>query len=1350
MEPFTPTHGGGRPGPAYGLPCLDGADDGGPMTPDFPKLLSPQGGGGNAADDAAGRSQTPSAATAEGAAGGAVVATNIMGAAGAEMSTSASFAWSDDAAPISRQPSDAGVAVSAGCGAPTGSPKTAATHRRSHSPPTLPRESVRKSVLPGFRAPSAGSAGRRSTTSTSAGTRNQLSPSPSSARSAAPKQDATASKRDGLKGDISMCVRLRPGSEANDFICAAVEGSNCVRLSPHPTLRSEMCEAVYQCDHALGPDTSQEQVFSQAVAPICDAVMRGYNGAVIAYGQTGSGKTHTMLGDTRGEQQGVTPRALQTIFAALAHCAAWHVEVTVLEIYNERVRDLLAPSSSISTVDIHEVCMTDHGSSFRCTDATTWAVNNPEDALDALTVGMRRRETARTDMNHTSSRSHLIFTLCITQNDHEVGATLRSRLHLVDLAGSERLKRSMATDSAWRGPLSARGQSKDARPPGGRTPRDQRREAGEINKSLSQLALVIQRLTTHGNLQYVPYRDSMLTRLLAESFGGSSKTCLIIACSALGENREETRSSLEFGKRAKLVRNRAEINLEVETEPSEVVKALVAMEVAQLQRERDAILAERDALLCERPLVHEWQERAERMIQEAAAYALGQQEQRATEVRQLEEEKAELQWRREESAALAEDVQEQLSRELVGLQEEKLALHKRLQDSALALARLEADRDNEVRKLDGECSTLRHQLEVEAEERARIGEENARRVAALLEEQASLQRTNIVMSEEVLRLQEEEAARRSKLEEEKLEVYSRWREDVSRLEEDKAALAQRLEEEKMALHRRLEEVAYDASRFQDDKAAMALRMQEERTALSRRMQDEVLAIREEKAYAVAALEEEKLALHRRGQEDAVKTQEARAAAIAELEREKGVLRRKWQDALEDARRLQGEQAALETRLEEERAELAMTFEAEKAEIHRQCRLELTQVLEGKVAEVSTLEMDRLALHRRLDEDKARFEQEQAAAAMRLEADNLALHQRLHECASDATRLHEENAALVARLEGDAAAARSRWRDEFSEQLAQMRSAQAKQLSQLEGWLADAGDRRHESETNVARFQDELIALQCQLQQSQQRPQLQNKFCSAKAVECGGSGQCPATAEDCPLGMSARNGSCGSVTSFGAEDGGQWAEKQEDGDWPAMPTVAAASSASSMATAATVAATRRAEQDGATLLALLAERRAELERSRESTMSDAAHLEGLRRARFADLEAAAAELQRKWWGTSSGEGGAGGDLPPPIAASPPILAASSPILTAPPPLTAAQAAVTAARWVPATMAGDGPVADGPGHGVDGPGAYHGPDADGPDADGAVPDPFAARLHPAVATVGPAEAQAPRIVSLDLTC
>merc|ERR1712107_631694 len=145
----------------------------------------------------------------------------------------------------------------------------------------------------------------------------------------------------------------------------------------------------------------------------------------------------------REGSRGGAPQVVSDIFAALSKRQAWTVEVSVLEIYNEKVRDLLA----LRAVDIHELCHKDgHGISFHCPDATRRKVTAPEEALMALSEGMRRRETARTDMNHHSSRSHLVFTLTVVQTDPDVGATLRGRLHIVDLAGSERLKRSMASE----------------------------------------------------------------------------------------------------------------------------------------------------------------------------------------------------------------------------------------------------------------------------------------------------------------------------------------------------------------------------------------------------------------------------------------------------------------------------------------------------------------------------------------------------------------------------------------------------------------------------------------------------------------------------------------------------------------------------------------------------------------------------------------------------------------------------------------------------------------------------------------------------------------------------------------
>lgn len=558
-------------------------------------------------------------------------------------------------------------------------------------------------------------------------------------------------RTDGSKGDVALCVRLRPG--CNDQPTCLLDGTNGVRLRSGVGCRADTTEMTYRCDLAWGPDTTQEQVFSQGVTPICDAVLRGYNGAVIAYGQTGSGKTHTMLGDSRGHQQGVAPRSVDTIFSELSRTPCWRVAVTVLEIYNERVRDLLAPGTANAMVDLHEVTGAT-GVCFQCPDALSRTVQTPEEALAALQEGMRRRETAYTDMNHNSSRSHLIFTLCITQSDTQAGATLRSRLHLVDLAGSERLKRSMATDGSASGNQSSR---QIPRAPGTspRTPRDHRRETGEINKSLSQLALVIQRLTTSGSLM-VPYRDSVLTRLLAESFGGSSKTCLIITCSAHMEDREETKISLDFGKRAKLVKNTPEINLEVQNEPSEVFKALVAKEVQFLRRECDHLSSERTRLeekrLADAKRYEQEKDEMRRMLIDALAEAAEVQESSRQAAARCEEERTSLEGRLQEAVEALRQIKETRDTNAVD------AVRLRVREEELVKS-LE-DKSAEVTKADAEIAELRAKLDEELSRRLR---EQAAMAARSEMEKTALQQHWQVAASEAWRVLQEKAPQLSQI-----------------------------------------------------------------------------------------------------------------------------------------------------------------------------------------------------------------------------------------------------------------------------------------------------------------------------------------------------------------------------------------------------------------------------------------------------------------------------------------------------------------------------------------------------------------------------------------------------------
>eukprot|EP00927_Polykrikos_kofoidii_P077817 TRINITY_DN74723_c0_g1_i1.p1 TRINITY_DN74723_c0_g1~~TRINITY_DN74723_c0_g1_i1.p1 ORF type:complete len:948 (-),score=201.90 TRINITY_DN74723_c0_g1_i1:46-2847(-) len=566
--------------------------------------------------------------------------------------------------------------------------------------------------------------------------------------SAEPASSGTGNAASQGCGDVSVCVRLRPGPR--EEMCTFAEGANTIRMRSNPFMgrsRGDM-DIAYSCDHAFGPEANQERVYGEAIAPICESVLNGYNGAVIAYGQTGSGKTHTIIGDQ--QNKGVIPRAIATMFCSLETRQDWYVEVSCIEIYNERARDLLAAGSGMSQVDIHEVMHSDGTSSFQCPDATRRRASTPEDALGALTDGLRRRETARTDMNHNSSRSHLVYTLTAVQNDAALGATLHGRLHMVDLAGSERLKRSMASADV---DLS-------------RSPRlreTQRREAGAINKSLTQLALVIFRLTQDTGVKHVPYRDSMVTRLLADSFGGSSKTCLIITCSPLLKDREETRGALEFGRRANLVKNTAQINIELQQEPSDVVKALVAKEVAELNRDREEL---------------------RHHLRVAVADALRQQRLRVSEVRELEEEKGELQRFWLESAAAAHGLQEESSAELTVMREENMRLEMHMQEMSEELSAMAANKASLTLRLvealqDAQEAERRSQVVAEvsvsaAASAARQAEllSNAARVA----EKGEMLRQNAdVEAASAERAARQRSARLKSLDDEAREHRTRWK-----------------------------------------------------------------------------------------------------------------------------------------------------------------------------------------------------------------------------------------------------------------------------------------------------------------------------------------------------------------------------------------------------------------------------------------------------------------------------------------------------------------------------------------------------------------------------------------------
>lgn len=289
----------------------------------------------------------------------------------------------------------------------------------------------------------------------------------------------------------------------------------------------------------------QADVFDFSIRPTVDDILNGYNGTVFAYGQTGAGKSYTMMGSdiANPEAKGVIPRITEQIFASIMASEQnieYTVRVSYMEIYMERIRDLLVPQND--NLPVHE----EKNRGVYVKGLLEVYVGSVDEVYRILERGGMARAVAATNMNQESSRSHSIFVITVSQKNLETGSAKSGQLFLVDLAGSEKV-----------GKTGASGQTLE--------------EAKKINKSLSALGMVINSLTD-GKSTHVPYRDSKLTRILQESLGGNSRTTLIINCSPSSYNDAETVSTLRFGMRAKSIKNKAKINQELS--PAEL-KALL-------------------------------------------------------------------------------------------------------------------------------------------------------------------------------------------------------------------------------------------------------------------------------------------------------------------------------------------------------------------------------------------------------------------------------------------------------------------------------------------------------------------------------------------------------------------------------------------------------------------------------------------------------------------------------------------------------------------------------------------------------------------------------------------------------
>ncbi|XP_065175568.1 kinesin-like protein KIF11 [Sycon ciliatum] len=342
--------------------------------------------------------------------------------------------------------------------------------------------------------------------------------------------------------NIEVVVRCRPRNSAEKK-AASPSIIECQSKKKSLTLSADKQTKTFSFDKVFGPEASQIEVYKSVILPIIEEVLQGYNCTVFAYGQTGTGKTYTMEGErTEGSatweddpKSGIIPRTLHQLFERLeSQDCEFSVRVSFLELYNEEIFDLLTSPEDTSKLRLYED--SSRKGSVIIQGLEEVPVRSKDEVYTIMTKGAAKRQTAATLMNAHSSRSHSVFNVTVHMKENSCdGEELvkTGKFNLVDLAGSESIGRSGAVDK-------------------------RAREAGNINQSLLTLGRVITALVDRA--PHVPYRESKLTRLLQDSLGGRTKTCIIATVSPALINVEETISTLDYAHRAKNITNRPEVN----------------------------------------------------------------------------------------------------------------------------------------------------------------------------------------------------------------------------------------------------------------------------------------------------------------------------------------------------------------------------------------------------------------------------------------------------------------------------------------------------------------------------------------------------------------------------------------------------------------------------------------------------------------------------------------------------------------------------------------------------------------------------------------------------------------------
>uniref|UniRef100_A0A8C1QH98 Kinesin family member 13Bb n=1 Tax=Cyprinus carpio TaxID=7962 RepID=A0A8C1QH98_CYPCA len=389
------------------------------------------------------------------------------------------------------------------------------------------------------------------------------------------------------ESNVKVAVRVRPmNRRERDLKTKCVVDMEGNQTILYPVFAYDYC--FWSMDEAEAAKfAGQDVVFQCLGESLLDSAFQGYNACIFAYGQTGSGKSYTMMG--AAEQPGLIPRLCSSLFQRTVQeqreGESFTVEVSYMEIYNEKVRDLLEPKGSRQALRVRE-----HKVLGPYVDGLSrLAVTSYKDIESLMSEGNKSRTVAATNMNEESSRSHAVFNIILTHTlrDLKTGTSGEkvSKLSLVDLAGSERADKTGA---------------------GG----ERLKEGSNINRSLTTLGLVISALAEQGagknKSKFVPYRDSVLTWLLKDSLGGNSRTAMVATVSPAADNYDETLSTLRYADRAKSIVNHAVVN----EDPNARIIRELREEVEKLRSQ----LTEAESMKA--PELKERLEESEKLIQE--------------------------------------------------------------------------------------------------------------------------------------------------------------------------------------------------------------------------------------------------------------------------------------------------------------------------------------------------------------------------------------------------------------------------------------------------------------------------------------------------------------------------------------------------------------------------------------------------------------------------------------------------------------------------------------------------------------------------------------------------------------